>query len=602
MAENDKEYPEYQTAFLIIALLLILVVGAWLYWLTSEAYKIRQMQIKLGYKVPTIRSYFAWLFICCVGPLVRRQWEKENVNFRTDDYAPLKKRRPQLKAFLNDGGEWTKLPRGDRSRGRNVIKAAMAKIRANVIHDVLDEALTLALKDFSDSAQESREQERAAERMRAIAARWKDNVDHKTQRHAELTKMIASYEAEDSSEDEGASESGAQWDMGCEVSFMKMMPRDRRRRPSKRTARLPSDPHFNQRPRVQPATFGDWSEPGSSKAAAAPSGILHKPAPMTHGNWGAGAKGGAAGSKGPSVARVEGSRPIALNELKRFTRKMTLETIRPEFESIALNSPKRKTLNPAVHGLTANLDIFPFPHSRVKFDGGTYINASFIRGADGFPSKYIATQLPVAPGTAGFGKLPSVNAFWEMVNEHRCLALVVLDAEAAPFWPVELEKPAAFGAIDITTLEVSTHDDYTTTAVRLNKGGADFYTTVFEFRRWDDSFSSEGISAIIELSNAVRKIAEGAPPGPIVFLDADGGDRVGTMIAAEHCFQQIRSADFVDVVRAVANVREDRGGLVSTLQLYAAIYRLATVYLLGMGVSLNRAKGPPAYDGGPPQY
>lgn len=33
------EHPAYQTAFLIIALLMVLVLGFWLYWITSESYR-----------------------------------------------------------------------------------------------------------------------------------------------------------------------------------------------------------------------------------------------------------------------------------------------------------------------------------------------------------------------------------------------------------------------------------------------------------------------------------------------------------------------------------------------------------------------------------
>jgi hypothetical protein len=67
------------------------------------------------------------------------------------------------------------------------------------------------------------------------------------------------------------------------------------------------------------------------------------------------------------------------------------------------------------------------------------------------------------------------------------------------------------------------------------------------------------------------------------------------MIAAEHCFEQIRTNEVVDVMRAVSDVREDRGGLVSTPQLYTLVYRLATVFLLGHGVQSQRARAPPAY-------
>jgi protein tyrosine phosphatase len=259
-------------------------------------------------------------------------------------------------------------------------------------------------------------------------------------------------------------------------------------------------------------------------------------------------------------------------------------------------------LNAAAHALTANLQLFPFPHSRVKGPKGLYINASYIRGADGFPSKYIGTQVPVVPGSGGFGqKLPSVNLFWEMVLDHRSTVLVTLDESGAPFWPVELSKPSKYGALEVTATKMVPNDDYTAISLEIARPGGSqaHHATLFEFHRWSKTMTNDGVSALLELSSAIGAATKESPSTPIIMIDADGGDRVGTMIAAEHCFEQIRTQDYVDVMRAVADVREDRGGLVSQPELYATIYRLATIYLLGMGVSMNRTDAPPAYAGAP---
>lgn len=526
-------------------------------------------------------------------------------HFKTEDYAPLKKKRQPLQVYLTDGGEWTSLPRGDGDKEKKMVKAALAKIRATVIHDVLDEALDLALADFGRAAQQSRGEERKAERLRAQAARFRQNVDHKTQKHQEVSAMIASYEAEDSSDNED----GADWNMGCEVSFMKMAPAGaakRQRKASQRTKRLPNDPH--NRPAVQPSTFGNWGDSGGAPAgagAAKPGSTVN---PITFGSWaGDGPPPGGANpaaapteapKKGGAIRRVPGTNRVGLSALKQLTRSMTPETIRPEFDKIPLNRPNPKMLNASAHALTANVNIFPFPHSRVKAAKGQYINASYIRGADGFPSKYIATQVPVIPGGGGFGqKLPTVNLFWEMILEHRSAVIVLLDESATPFWPIELNKPKMFGSVQVTAHNMVPGEDFTTITLSLKAKGSttQHHATMFEFQRWNDQLNNDMVSALLELSNSVEVKAKESATTPIVMIDAEGGDRVGTMIAAEHCFEQIRSHDYVDVVRAVADVREDRGGLVSRPELYAGVYRFATVYLLGMGVSMNRADAPPGY-------
>eukprot|EP00038_Savillea_parva_P006589 m.164677 g.164677 ORF g.164677 m.164677 type:complete len:633 (-) comp12455_c0_seq1:33-1931(-) len=627
------DHPVYQTVFLFLALIMVLVLGAWLYWVTSEAYRIRKMQIRLGYKVPTIRSYFSWLFICCTGPLIRRKWEKDNERFRTDDYAPLKRRRPPVRKFLTDGGAWTKLPRGDMHRHAKVIKAALAKVRATVMHDVLDDALTLALAEYSASPQHSRDEQQAAARLRDMASRWqkKAGLNQKTTRRDEVNAMIASCEAEDSSDDDG--HGASEWDMGCEVSFLKLAPaaepKKRQRQASEHpTKRLPNDPR--SRPAIQPSTFGNWSDapaPSDHDAAAGRPAPASKKAftPMTFGSWGGGGDGDAAGGDVPSsvsepgddepgvaaesqlitpavsIARVAGSRPVPLGDLKQTVREMTLGSIRSEFDSIDLNRPPTSLLPASARGLTANHRLFPLPHSRVKGADGQYINASYIRGADGYPSKYIATQVPVIPGGGDFGKFPTVNLFWDMVFEHRSTALVLLDDDVAPFWPVELSTPRSYGGVEVTALAMDPHENYTATTLSVARpgGGPKHRVTLFEFRRWDDAMGTASVTALLELSNAVAAVIKRVPSAPMVVLDRDGGDRVGTWIAAEHCFEQIRTLEFVDIMRSVAIVREDRGGLISRPELYLAIYRLAMVYLLGKGVKMNRTNAPPAYTAAP---
>lgn len=478
--------------------------------------------------------------------------------FRTDDYAPLKRRRPPLESFLKDGGPWTDLPRGDSQQHNKLIKAAMAKVRATIIQDTIDEMVAVALTEMVDN--------RAAERVRALAARWRNNVKPRAnvKKEDELNALIASYEAESSSDDDdGLGDSSVTsngWDMGCDVSFIKLAaPKDPMGPPLRNRHQAPPVSNAPGRsPSMKPMVVGNW---GDGASAAHRPERVSKVQPMIVGAWGnggvnssggAGAGGGGGGvtargaatdaegsggvviaatsaapeqprlGRAESVSRMRGSRPIPLDQLKRIMRGTTPELMRSEFNKLKLNRPPPELLPPACRSLVANVAIFPFPHTRVGVGKDKFINASYIRSADGFPSRYIATQVPVVPGGGGgfAGKMPTVGVFWEMVLEHLCPAIVLLDPSGAPFWPVEVGGAWAHdvGGVSVSSRLVTPSAGYT--AIVLELQSADMGThrvTLFVLDKWDARDDGD-LSALIALSNAVRVATKSNLGAPVVYV------------------------------------------------------------------------------------
>jgi len=216
-----------------------------------------------------------------------------------------------------------------------------------------------------------------------------------------------------------------------------------------------------------------------------------------------------------SISRVRGSRPIPLDQLKNIVRGMTAESILPEFNKLRLNRPPPELLPVACRSLVANVAVFPFPHTRVGVGKDKFINASYIRGADGFPSRYIATQAPVVPGSMA-DKLPTVAVFWEMVLEHLCPAVVLLDTSGAPFWPLEVGEVQVHGAggVSVTSRAVTSSGSHTAIALELQSVDMGTHKVMlFVLDRWNDD-----LPALVALSTAVRLVAKSNLGAPVVCV------------------------------------------------------------------------------------
>lgn len=87
------------------------------------------------------------------------------------------------------------------------------------------------------------------------------------------------------------------------------------------------------------------------------------------------------------------SRPLTLAALRRHDRNVMLA----DYKSLPTNFPKGNVYLPETRMQNRTNRILPLPQSRVRLadDGQNngYINASYVRGADGQPERFIATQV-----------------------------------------------------------------------------------------------------------------------------------------------------------------------------------------------------------------
>jgi hypothetical protein len=131
----------WQVALFVLGLVAFLLLSAWLYWRTSDAYKIRQAKIALGYEVDDAIAVLSRCWGCFLGPMARRKWEKEHEFYRTKAYGPADAN------WESNKGAWTKIERGDGRREKHTVDTAVARTTADITEDLFDE---LALAAFAE--------------------------------------------------------------------------------------------------------------------------------------------------------------------------------------------------------------------------------------------------------------------------------------------------------------------------------------------------------------------------------------------------------------------------------------------------------------------
>jgi len=595
MAEND-DYEDWQTALLVIGFVLLAVFGIWLYWRTGDDYKIRQAQKKLGYEVPPLWTNFKWLCMCCLGPYERRKWENEHKYWRNASYGDPNEKWNGAK--LHDlHAPWRQIPPSRRAI-KKVVDKALHQVKARVMLHVMDEAISKALQMYVQDALKNREAEKRIERIQALAAK---RNQQRAAREAQKQQELAAMEAEPVS----SSDDDTDWNMGIGEWGAPIIPAAKEARP---VSPLPTR---KSKPQVRWGEAEDIKPNPVRRTSQNLKPAIKSPKNPVSSEWGvpvrpavasaAAAAPTKAKAKDSSVIRIEMSNPMTLSQLRQTTRNMTPESVRAEFEHIPRNLPGAAMLPSGADRLNRNPVYFPFPHTRVRVDrvpgseGHGYINASYVRGPDGFPEKYIVTQSPLTGSEKG--KRETIGDFWRMVWSHKSTVILMLEP-TSPYWPLERDQPMLFGSLKVGLSKVEVKHGYTETHLVVSNSELKqmIRVTHYYFENWPADSERRSINGLLAFLHELHNKTEGLKV-PVIIHDQEASGRAGTIMAIEHAIFQVETRQSCDVMGIVAALREDRGGLVQVPADYMLIHKAATMYSLAIG-----AAPPPSHPGAPPAF
>ncbi|CAB1335969.1 unnamed protein product [Coregonus sp. 'balchen'] len=282
------------------------------------------------------------------------------------------------------------------------------------------------------------------------------------------------------------------------------------------------------------------------------------------------------------LCSISTPRETILHLLRTSTRPLTPSQLQEASEETSrLNSEYQKIppnfVNPSELDIPGRAlkdrykTILPNPETRVCLSnpaaeetGETerYINANYIKGYNGAPSSYIATQGPM---------LNTVHDFWEMVWQERSTTI-----KCELYWP---EKEGSCGRFELRVAIVKECDGYTIRDIIIQVGSESRQVRHYWYTSWPDHQTPDCTGPLLRLVADVEEHRQSHPSlGTTIVHCSAGIGRTGCFIASSIGCLQLKHASKVDVLGIVCKLRLDRGGMIETSEQYQFLYLTLAQY------------------------
>ncbi|XP_063678426.1 receptor-type tyrosine-protein phosphatase R-like isoform X1 [Bolinopsis microptera] len=291
-------------------------------------------------------------------------------------------------------------------------------------------------------------------------------------------------------------------------------------------------------------------------------------------------------SSPPGIKEALQSRTNPLTPLQLRQRLDNPALLYAEFSSMPTNEETRTVKKSSMKNRYKG--VLPNIHTRVKLKTAEipedYINANYLKGYKGLPRVYIGTQGPLKN---------TVNDFWRLVWQENVNTIVMITKlqekgrnKCSIYWP---ESVGTYGSYTVTVRDSTEYEGFTVTSMLITDGLEVHRLCHLWMWSWPDQGVPDSSRTLLAVLSCVHGIWQ-VGSSPLVVHCSAGLGRTGCFIAVDIGIQAIKHDRVVDVLKIVASMRLDRGGMVQTLEQYEFIHRA----LLRHEVSIrnkNRYKG-----------
>eukprot|EP00045_Choanoeca_perplexa_P012693 m.140049 g.140049 ORF g.140049 m.140049 type:complete len:626 (-) comp16101_c0_seq3:112-1989(-) len=236
------------------------------------------------------------------------------------------------------------------------------------------------------------------------------------------------------------------------------------------------------------------------------------------------------------------------------------------------------------------MDILPTPATRIILpmeDGDEetgYYNANWVRGPGGTPKHYVAMMGPLPTTLINFWR-----CIWETNSASILMATGLVEKgkrKCERYWPAEVDGKTAmtFGEITVYAVSEAKARGYIFTQLKVVKGS--------EFRRighfWYNTWPDHGVpraadrslypDSVLGLLHTVHKWMLKYKGQPIAVHCSAGIGRTGTLIAIDHCREELKTVGETDPLVIIDAIRHDRCALVQHPQQFEFVHEACVKY------------------------
>ncbi|XP_022267550.1 tyrosine-protein phosphatase non-receptor type 20 isoform X12 [Canis lupus familiaris] len=201
-----------------------------------------------------------------------------------------------------------------------------------------------------------------------------------------------------------------------------------------------------------------------------------------------------------------------------------------------------------------------------------YINASYIRIVNsGEEYFYIASQ----------GPLPStIDDFWQMVLENNSNVIVMITREIEGgvikchhYWPISMKKPLELKnyRVFLENYQILQYFIIRILQVVRKSTGTSHFVKHVQFTNWPDHGTPASVDGFIKYVRFVRK---SHLTGPILVHCSAGVGRTGVFLCVDVVFCAIEKNFPFNIRNIVAQMREQRYGMIQTKEQYFFCYKV----------------------------